>query len=220
MSDAQDDDLLAAEYALGCLDAAQAEAAQRRVAEDPAFARAVEAWQHRLAPLSALVDPVTPPAAVWQRIEASIAPPAADNVVPLRRLRVWQGATAGALALAASLAAFLLLRPPAPPLLAVLAPVDGAAPVLLATREPGAALRIQPSGAVAVPDDRDLELWALPPGATKPRSLGVLPAGGRLVSADVAPETRLLVSLEPRGGSPTGQPTGPVLYAGRLTRLD
>jgi anti-sigma-K factor RskA len=30
----------------------------------------------------------------------------------------------------------------------------------------------------------------------------------------------LMVSLEPRGGSPTGQPTGPVLYAGRLTGLE
>jgi anti-sigma-K factor RskA len=30
----------------------------------------------------------------------------------------------------------------------------------------------------------------------------------------------LLVSLEPKGGSPTGQPTGPVLYGGQLTAVD
>lgn len=29
----------------------------------------------------------------------------------------------------------------------------------------------------------------------------------------------LAVSLEPRGGSPTGQPTGPVLYQGPLAAL-
>ncbi|MFP3656579.1 anti-sigma factor, partial [Burkholderia sp. SIMBA_052] len=29
----------------------------------------------------------------------------------------------------------------------------------------------------------------------------------------------LAVSLEPHGGSPTGQPTGPVLYQGQLTVL-
>jgi anti-sigma-K factor RskA len=29
----------------------------------------------------------------------------------------------------------------------------------------------------------------------------------------------LAVSLEPAGGSPTGLPTGPVLYTGRLERL-
>jgi anti-sigma-K factor RskA len=29
----------------------------------------------------------------------------------------------------------------------------------------------------------------------------------------------LAVSLEPEGGSPTGQPTGPVLYQGQLASL-
>jgi anti-sigma-K factor RskA len=31
---------------------------------------------------------------------------------------------------------------------------------------------------------------------------------------------QLLVSLEPRGGSPTGQPTGPVLYGGTLQEME
>jgi anti-sigma-K factor RskA len=30
----------------------------------------------------------------------------------------------------------------------------------------------------------------------------------------------LLVSLEPKGGSPTGQPTGPVLYGGWLVTVE
>lgn len=29
----------------------------------------------------------------------------------------------------------------------------------------------------------------------------------------------LAVSLEPAGGSPTGQPTGPVLYSGAIERM-
>jgi anti-sigma-K factor RskA len=48
----------------------------------------------------------------------------------------------------------------------------------------------------------------------------VLPAGGHPIVADLAADTQLLVNLEPQGGSPTGQPTGPVLYAGRLTRVN
>jgi anti-sigma-K factor RskA len=79
---------------------------------------------------------------------------------------------------------------------------------------------IQPSGAIAVPSDRDLELWALAKGETRPRSLGVLPASGRRLVAALAPDTQLLVSLEPRGGSPTGQPTGPVVYGGTITAVN
>jgi anti-sigma-K factor RskA len=219
MSDAEDRDLLAAEYVLGVLDAAEAKRVEQMVADDPGFARAMRAWEERLAPLSTLADPIEPPAAVWQRIATATTLPD-GAVVPLRRLRIWQLATAGGLALAAALAAFIVLRPPPPPLVAVLTPAGNAAPVLLATREPGGRLRVRPNGTITVPDGRDLELWLLRAGETVPHSLGVLAAGGQLVSAARAPGAQLLVSLEPKGGSPTGSPTGPVLYAGRLSQLD
>jgi anti-sigma-K factor RskA len=98
----------------------------------------------------------------------------------------------------------------------VLGPVTGGVPVLLATAEPNGMLSVRPDGTIAVPSDRDLELWELDAGETRPRSLGVLPATGRQLAAALMPGTQLLVSLEPRGGSPTGQPTGPVVYSGRF----
>ncbi len=58
--------------------------------------------------------------------------------------------------------------------------------------------------AISVPTDKDLGLWALPPGELKPRSLGVLPPSRRQLTAQLTPSTQLLVSLEPKGGSPTG----------------
>ena len=67
-----------------------------------------------------------------------------------------------------------------------------------------------------------LQLWALPPGATAPTSLGLIPAAGQIT---VTPETirpqpgmLIEISLEPPGGSTTGRPTGPVLFIGRLSR--
>jgi anti-sigma-K factor RskA len=39
------------------------------------------------------------------------------------------------------------------------------------------------------------------------------------LAARLTPEAMLAISLEPPGGSPTGQPTGPVIASGRLTRL-
>lgn len=63
------------------------------------------------------------------------------------------------------------------------------------------------------PAERDFELWALPTGG-KPVSLGLLPAGGtaeRNLSEDqlkaLAHATQIAVTVEPAGGSPTGQPT-------------
>jgi anti-sigma-K factor RskA len=83
-------------------------------------------------------------------------------------------------------------------------------------------IAIASAAPLTIAADRSLELWELPAGETRPRSLGVLPAAGtRLVrAADAGPLTQLMISLEPRGGSPTGQPTGPVLYAGTLTAVE
>jgi anti-sigma-K factor RskA len=213
MSGHEEHDMLAAEYALGCLDPAETREAERRMTEDPSFAREVAAWQTRLVPLAAHVPELQPPSGLWHRIDASTS----AVVVPLRRLRIWQASTWAALALAASVAAFVLLRPVQPARVAVLAPIASGTPVLLATAEPGGRLVIRPSGAISVPSEKDLELWALAKGETRPRSLGVLPREGETLTASLATDTQLLVSLEPHGGSPTGLPTGPVLYAGTLT---
>ena len=231
MSGTEDRDLLAAEYALGTLDADERLRAQDLLREDAAFRASVAAWERRLAPLADLVPPRAPPPEVWARIEAStqVQQPGAQprRVRELRRepwrrqVAAWRLATAGSLALAAGIAVFAFLR--APPIsqsssgqpVAVLAP-PGGAPVFFAETAPGG-VRLRPAGQVQVAPGKDLELWALAAGSTRPQSLGVLPAAGKMVmAANLAPGTQLLVSLEPQGGSPTGQPTGPVVSAGRL----
>lgn len=230
-----DADALAAEYVLGVLDAEARAAARRRAMTDPAFATLLRAWEARLSPLADGVPPVPPPPAIWARIAAALDEPAAAPTrapaappSPGRPARAWRWAALGSGAIAASLAAILLLRPSAPPVQAVLRGAE--APVFLARLEPDGAVLVRAVGTPRVPAGRDLELWLLRPGAARPASLGVLPAGGTRVAAGQtgagaplagAPLTgaQLLVSLEPPGGSPTGQPTGPVLYAGTLERL-
>jgi anti-sigma-K factor RskA len=221
MSGEQDRDLLAAEYVLGALEGEERREAERLLAADAAFARAVSAWQQRLTPLATHAAPAAPPADLLRRIEQDVEPPAAVSVTPFRRrVRFWRATTVGALAIAASLAAFIVLRQPDQTRVAVLSPIAGGAPVLVATAERGDELVMRPTASISVPTDKDLELWALPQGETRPRSLGVLPPSGRQLVAQLASGTQLLVSLEPKGGSPTGQPTGPVLYGGWLTSIE
>jgi anti-sigma-K factor RskA len=74
---------------------------------------------------------------------------------------------------------------------------------------------------VPVPGGKALELWLQPPDAKAPKSLGLLAADGRRTTLPAMPEagTMLSVTLEPAGGSPTGAPTGRLIYAGTLRPL-
>jgi len=74
----------------------------------------------------------------------------------------------------------------------------------------------------ARPAGHDYELWALPKGRA-PVSLGVLPVAGAtsrtltvIQKLALANSSQVAVSIEPRGGSPTGQPTGDVIYVAPL----
>jgi anti-sigma-K factor RskA len=226
VSDAEDRDLLAAEYVLGSLDPDEASAAEHLVQTDDGFTAAVRAWRERLAPLAQTVSSVAPPPELWRRIETSVAMPGGTVVElpPAPRpswpgVRLWQATTAVALAIAAAFGAAIVLRSPPAPELALLAPPHGGAAIVAVRAGPGRLIFRAEGQNAAAPAGKDLELWALPRGAHRPQSLGVLLAGGRVVAAHLAPGTQLLVSLEPKGGSPTGLPTGPVIFAGRLERL-
>jgi anti-sigma-K factor RskA len=82
------------------------------------------------------------------------------------------------------------------------------------------ALRLAALNPQPVTADRVLQLWALPQGATAPTSLGLIPPEGRMnvIPAAIRPAPGMLIEIsqEPPGGSPTGRPTGPILFIGRL----
>ncbi len=224
MSDAAEElDLLAAEYVLGTLDAATAREVAARAQADPALQAAIAAWEERLAPLASLTMPVTPPPSLWHRLAASTGvetatSPAKPLVRAWRSVALWRCAAASGFAIAAALAAVMWLRtPPASPV-AALVPAGSAAATFVAELQPNGTLRLIALRPVSVAAGKDLELWALPAGASRPIPLGLLPPAGRSVVPPKLPEGRmqLLVSLEPTGGSPTGLPTGPVLFAGTL----
>jgi anti-sigma-K factor RskA len=81
-------------------------------------------------------------------------------------------------------------------------------------------LVVRAVSAATVPNERVFELWAIAAGTTRPRSLGVIPANGELKLSPLPPDLHdgatLAISIEPLGGSPTQQPTGPVVFVGTV----
>jgi anti-sigma-K factor RskA len=232
MTDAEDDATLAAELALGMLDAGAAANAEARLATDPAFARRVEDWRRRLAPLDDTATPEPPGDALWPAIATAIASPVPRVVTRGRSAlsRWWTslaamrataaGTAAAALLLAAGLWLALAARPDTPRLIAVLVN-DGQAGAIVEAFADGRTVLV-PLTDMPVPVGKALEVWTLPDPETGPVSVGLMERARTLelrLGPLPEPTTDQLfeITLEPDGGSPTGRPTGPILFVGRTT---
>lgn len=217
---------LAGEYVLGVLDPAEAGEVAAALATNAALRAAVAFWEEALHPLSALAPPAEPPAGLWDTIAAHLdanAPPAAAPRF-WSTPRPWRWSTAGFAAVAAALALYVALRPlpPAPSTIALLHAPQQASTNWVATADRDG-LRLRAVAAAPAPSGRAFELWAIAPGAKTPQPLGVIPGDGVFRLKTLPPAVRqgatLAISVEPPGGSPTGQPTGPVVFVGALQEM-
>ena len=233
-------EIQAAEYVLGTLAAEERTQFESLLATDVAARRAVAAWQQRLAPLAASIEEVAPPAAVWQAIDRSLsglpgstaatqentAAPQALVLAGLRKSRQrWRVGALVATAIAAGLALFSLngiLGERTEATGSYLAVVNrgGNLPALIIRVDLASRSVFVRPVATTVPQGHSLELWYIGRGKA-PKSMGLvdreamkvrLPGGARLEKASFA------VTVEPKGGSPTGGPTGPIVYSGELLK--
>jgi anti-sigma-K factor RskA len=217
MSDSEHDDLdhLAGEYVLGTLAGDDRVQFEARLAMDPAAARAVAAWALRLQPMADAITPEIPPADLWGKIAGAAG-------LPQKPLRpVWIALAAAAAVIVAALFLTTLLRQPTVIGIAELVQRDGVAAFTVSVLEDRGQLLIQ-AGTVDQLQNQSYELWAVPASGT-PVSLGLINAMGETETKVPRDKRALLesgvtlaVSLEPEGGSPTGAPTGPVLFTGAL----
>jgi anti-sigma-K factor RskA len=241
---------LAGEYVLGTLAPRARRRFKRLLVGDAALREEVARWQRYLDNLGEAVAPIQPPERVWRRIEARldalgagrarlgprlVAPPGRRPAPPPRLGRrlwdsvpLWRGVGLTASAVAAALVIYL--ASPAPD-----APPSPTTVALVANGEPGWLIEANAAehwvGALALRSHalepgRAFELWSVPAEGA-PRSLGLLPAsgrGGHPLSPEQAAALRetaaFAVSLEPEGGSPTGAPTGPVLFQGTVVHTE
>ena len=84
MAYSEDDIALAAEYALGTLDADERARVETMMSLDKDFAAIVEAWEHKLGILNQMVGSIEPPAEVWDKIKTAVghAEPQAPLLLP------------------------------------------------------------------------------------------------------------------------------------------
>ena len=220
-----EDDLLAAELALGVLEGGERITAVQRAARDRAFALLVEAWEQRLAPWAAEIREVSPPPEVWDRISSALPAQTTRNGL-WHSLNFWRGLSFAAGALAAACLAGLIYLGTLAPRQALVATIEGGGQRhFVATIDSVRGTVAVVPAAFSADATRVPELWLIPPDG-RPRALGLLRADQTVVLA-LPPELATLaknnavlaVSLEPPGGSTTGLPTGPVIATGKLTSL-
>jgi anti-sigma-K factor RskA len=230
MTEPDDIDMLAAEYVLGTLDAAERSAVAARRQREPELAAAIEAWERRMSPLNQTVPPVSPPPGLFGRIMRQLdgvaAPAAGAEVIDLRRrLTLWRRAAIAASAAAACLIAVIGVREAqwrdVPSSYVGVFQKDDVSPAFLLTIDlDKRQLTVRP--VAARPEaGKSYQLWiASDRLGPAPRSLGVVgdQEFGEIRRVLTSYEPDLLqratfgVSLEPAGGSPTGVPTGPALH--------
>lgn len=219
---------LAAEYALGTLQGAARRRFERLLKDDPGLRRLVAEWQTRLAPLDTAAKPIAPPQRVWRTIQQRITP-ASRRAWFWNSIGFWRGSALASTMAAAILVALLVFAPPRETMVVVMSD-DQARPAITVSWRPQQIgekrLRVRVIGHQTMAPDTAWELWMVPPGGGKPVSLGLINTH-ETQTVVVPPQLQdainsalaLAMSVEPRGGSPTGLPTGPVLYQGPCIKL-
>lgn len=223
---------LVAEFALGLLEGTEHDRVARLIAAAPALHDELRMWRTRLQSFDSEFADQPVPATSWDKLETRLfGVPSKPASSLWDSLILWRGLFAGALAVAVVAIGVNVSRPPAPSpdefamqLVAALQAQEGSGVEFVAFYDSSTSMvKLVGLSGEPVPD-KDYELWYIE-GEAPPVSMGVIPIDARS-EMPLSPETKakfdegtiLAVSLEPKGGSPTGAPTQ-VVSAGAATRI-
>lgn len=219
-------DMLSVDYILGTLKGTARNRFEQLLKQRADWSQAFNWWESHIHLLADTVPAVKPPKKVWKNIEARLF---TKNAAQSNAW--WKSFAFLSTTLAASLATILVLQSPKPA-----DEITPAAIALLSSEKSEAGWLISGSqnsanememkaislDSLEAKPNNAFELWLLPADKSKPISLALLPQKGLIkfkVPADIAPlmlSGTLAVTLEPVGGAPYGDPTGAVVYQGKL----
>ena len=239
--DLTDLEALAAEYALGSLDAETRLHAQNLVAEDADFADLVALWEHRLAPLAEAVPELTPSDHVWTKLSATLSPRPTARIRTVKNnqtqaqtaaSQAWRWAAGLALAAGIAIAAFVYsadigsrLDNPTTGMYVAMLKDPAGTPYYKVMVEPGGQrLHVEAMDDLKPPPAKSYELWLLKATNKEWVTLGLIPPGRistvesqiKIAKLDLGKGARIAVSLEPQGGAPDGRSMGPIVFEGDL----
>ena len=221
-------DRLASEYVIGTLRGRARARFQALLRYDPGLRQIVAEWEARLTPLAVAAGEIAPPTRVWRAVAQRIAGGATKG------LAFWRGLAVTSTAFVLILAAFIGLAPrPEPPMAMVAVMSDDKGepalvvswPPMKAMRDPYVRIKVVQEHPVMAPGTT-WEKWMLPRGKAAPVSMGLIS-----IDADQTMPIKptlaermegaygMAMSVEPEGGSPTGAPTGPVIFKGQCVRI-
>jgi anti-sigma-K factor RskA len=230
---------LAAEFAVGLLEGDDRREAERLFEIDSAFRTDVAQWQARLGEVDDTAPEATASESLWARIESGLVRDTVSDPVTARRpaavpnplaafaalwrsLAFWRGAGIAAACAAVLLAlgvGVLATRPAQGPVFVAVLLTDQNRPAAVVNAFANGHVELRPLDTLQVPPGRSLQVWTVPAGNRTPVPIGLLNQL-RSVALDLArlpalrPDQAFAISIEPPGGSPTGQPTGPVILHG------
>jgi anti-sigma-K factor RskA len=216
--------LLAAEYALGVLQGGARRRFERLLMETPALRTELTAWEERFAAWSMKLKPVEPAGYLWWRIIGRVR----ADVRPRREAlnnTFWRTWAVAATVVLAVLVVMQRVSPPAeqkPAEFALMSDAKGQPLWLISVHPEVNRIDMKAVASNLPPAGKSYELWMLSVNGN-PVPMGLMNSAG-LASEAVTPELLqklasakvLAISLEPQGGSPTGLPTGPVLWTAPL----
>ncbi|HEX4984866.1 MAG TPA: anti-sigma factor [Burkholderiales bacterium] len=227
-------DRLAAEYVLGTMSARARRRFEVYLRGNPQLRAAVARWEARLCPMADLLPGIEPPPRVWAAIRGRLKFDLPARAGFWSSLAFWRMSAFGSALAAVALAIVLGLPKPEAPapegrMVVVMHDLATNKPAMTASWDPGTpggrAVRLRVLGHAEMGPHTAWELWMLPGGDGKPVSLGLITTHEtQVVHVPAALAARLdaarglAMSVEPEGGSPTGLPSGPVLYAGSSVR--
>ena len=230
--DAQLQDLLAGEYALGALRGAARARFEGLMRHDPVLRRRVVEWQERLVPLAEEITEVPPPRRVLRQLRERIRPAAARSRW-WQRLDFWRPFGAVAAMLVVALTGYLswqLTQPAAmiqidPRYVAVLEDQSERPVVVVTAHANPWRLTVEPLASLSTDPGKVLQIWAVErnTGATRPLARVEPGAAQRVALTEAAWQLvkgaeSLIVSAESAAVVATA-PTGPVLYSGPCINL-
>jgi anti-sigma-K factor RskA len=233
----EDDRVLVAEYALGLLEGSEKAVVAHRVATEAPLRAEFGVWRERLSSLDAQFAEVTPPGGTLSKVEKRLWGEAETASSRGGFFGWWNSVTAlrgmvmAGYVLAFGALGYIFMTPRVDPnvlatqLVAAIQSQEGFGVEFVAFYDPSQGeVRIRALNGEPL-DNQDYELWYIK-GDAPAVSMGVLPVGERreialddAARASIEPGTVFAVTLEQKGGSPTGVAQGPIVAVGTATEI-